>query len=82
MEYTKGELRYYSWEGMYRIETQSGEIVAYNIVNEADALLFSKSPDLYEALIEAKISLNVLQPDGSAVLRQIDKALAKVERGE
>ena len=37
------------------------------------------APDLYEALKEARITLNVLQPDGSAVLREIDKALADKE---
>ncbi len=45
----------------------------------ANAHLIAAAPKLYEALKEARITLRVLQPDGSAVLREIDGATAKAE---
>lgn len=46
---------------------------------ETNAHLISAAPDMYEALKETRITLNILQPRGSALLREIDKALNKAE---
>jgi len=50
--------------------------------NPTISQLRKAAPEMYEALKEAKITLQVLQPDGSALLRQIDKALTKAEGKE
>ena len=48
-------------------------------VSEANAHLIAAAPSMYEALKGASITLKVLQPQGSALLREIDNAIAKVE---
>ncbi len=89
MEYTKGEWKVRSGFKVTAGEEQTWVADCYPyhekhprprvIEAEANAHLIASAPDLYEALREAQITLRVLQPSGSAVLREIDKALAKAE---
>jgi len=95
MEYTKGEWRIgencnrleiyapFVNHGVIRIASADTTTILSQEERQANALLIAAAPDMYEALKEARITLNILQPKGSAVLREIDTALAKAEgKGE
>jgi len=62
--------------------TESGldsqDRIVFRVAQE-DAPKFRTCEDMYEALREALITMRILQPNGSAVLRQMTKALAKAE---
>ena len=78
MTYTKGEWKVRRHGITYEVYTGNYE-VASGIYRSANAQLIASAPALYEALKEARVTLKVLQPDGSAVIREIDEALAKVD---
>jgi len=46
---------------------------------EANAHLIAAAPSMYEALKDSIITLKVLQPQGSALIREIEQSLALAE---
>lgn len=91
-EYTKGEWKaiisrvtggdFYSVVSNYhKHQFEIAKIMSMK-EDKANAYLIAASPRMYEALKEARITLNVLQPKGSAILREIDEALAKASTEE
>ena len=84
MSYTKGERYITCSDEWWFTEITNPNFTEPNTVTgrfryKADALLDAAAPEMYEVLKDARITLNILQPNGSAILRQIDKALGKVE---
>lgn len=84
MAYTKGE---WHWnKALGRIFARNGSPTEIAIIHAdskdevGNAHLIAAAPELYEALKEARVTLGVLQPNGSAVLREIDTAIARVEK--
>ncbi len=89
-EFTKGDWKVWRTPTNYQIRvTNTGgdknEDVVADIYSchiglaKNNAHLIAAAPAMYEALKEARITLRVLQPSGSAVLRKIDSALAEAE---
>ena len=80
MTYTKGEWKVFIADHFVQVHTGKTTItLEKSEENIANAQLIASAPALYEALKEARVTLKVLQPDGSAVIREIDEALAKVD---
>jgi len=82
MEYTNGERQLYCSDEYWLVEIKEHNrpnTIIGKFHTKEDALLDAAAPDMCEALKEALITLKVLQPRGSAVIREIEQVLAKAK---
>jgi len=84
LNYTKGEWKTYKWEEGFRLESNTGENIAYSIIGEANAHLISAAPEMYEALTEIYSTCRqfLLLPQNNSTMIKSGKALAKAEGKE